>query len=132
MLEFYHNAISTCSQKVRLVLAHKGLEFTSHVVDLLGGDQNAPEYVKLNPNHVVLTLVSEGAVLIEPSLINEYVNDAFPEPAMLPADPAARHAARLWPKLLDDKIHPATGVVAHRKNNRPKTGDLKLRRSCFH
>ena len=111
MLELYHNAVSTCSQKVRLVLAHKGLEFTSHEIDLLGGGQHAPEYVKLNPNHVVPTLVHDGAVLIESSLINEYVNDAFPEPAMLPADPAARHAARLWPKLLDDKVHPATGVV---------------------
>ena len=111
MLELYHNAISTCSQKVRLVLAHKGLEFTSHEVDLLGGGQHAPEYVKLNPNHVVPTLVHDGAVLIESSLINEYLDDAFPEPAMLPADAAARHGARLWPKLLDDKVHPATGVV---------------------
>ena len=111
MLELYHNAISTCSQKVRLVLAHKGLEFTSHEVDLLGGGQHASEYVKLNPNHVVPTLVHDGAVLIESSLINEYVNDAFPEPAMLPADAAARHGARLWPKLLDERVHPATGVV---------------------
>ena len=111
MLELYHNAVSTCSQKVRLVLAHKGLEFTSHEIDLLGGGQHAPEYVKLNPNHVVPTLVHDGAVLIESSLINEFVNDAFPEPTMLPADPAARHGARLWPKLLDDKVHPATGVV---------------------
>ena len=111
MLELYHNAISTCSQKVRLVLAHKGLEFESHEIDLFGGGQHAPEYVKLNPNHVVPTLVNDGAVLIESTLINECVNDAFPEPAMLPTDPAARHGARLWLKLLDDRIHPATGVV---------------------
>ena len=111
MLELYHNAISTCSQKVRLVLARKGVEFQSHEIDLLGGGQHDPEYVKLNPNHVVPTLVDDGSVLIESTLINEFVNDRFPQPAMLPADPAARHDARLWPKQIDDKVHPATGVV---------------------
>ena len=111
MLELYHNAVSTCSQKVRLVLAHKGVEFESHEIDLIGGGQHDPEYVKLNPNHVVPTLVDEGRVLIESTLINEYLNDRFPEPTMLPADPASRHATRLWSKLIDDKIHPSTGVV---------------------
>ena len=111
MLELHHNAVSTCSQKVRLVLAQKGIEFASHEIDLIGGGQHDPEYVKLNPNHVVPTLVNDGAVLIESTLINEYLNDSFPEPAMLPSDPSARHAARLWSKLVDEKYHPATGVV---------------------
>ncbi len=62
MLKLYHNAISTCSQKVRLVIAHKGLEFDSQDVDLFGGGQHEPEYVKLNPNHVVPTLVHHGEV----------------------------------------------------------------------
>ena len=81
-LELYHYAISTCSQKVRLVLAEKGLEFESHTVDLLAGGQHAVDYVKLNPNHVVPTLVHDGRVLIESSLINEYLDEAFPEKAL--------------------------------------------------
>ena len=44
MLKLYHNAISTCSQKVRLVLAHKSLEFESEEIDLLGGGQHDSEY----------------------------------------------------------------------------------------
>ena len=111
MLELYHNAISTCSQKVRLTLAHKGVEFESHEIDLLGGGQHDPDYVKLNPNHVVPTLVEDGSVLIESTLINEFVNDRFSEPAMLPADPAVRHGVRLLVKTIDEKVHPATGVV---------------------
>lgn len=111
MLELYHNAISTCSQKVRLVLAHKNLEFESHEIDLLSGGQHDPEYVKLNPNHVVPTLVRDGEVFIESSLINEYLEDAFTEVPMLPADAAGRHAVRLWAKRLDEKVHPSTGVV---------------------
>ena len=111
MLELYHNAISTCSQKVRLVLAHKGAEFESHEIDLLGGGQHDPEYVKLNPNHVVPTLVDDGTVLIESTLINEFLNDGIRAPAMLPSDAAARHGARLLVKTIDEKVHPATGVV---------------------
>jgi glutathione S-transferase len=111
MLELYHNGLSTCSQKVRLVLAEKGLDFTSHDVDLLGGGQHDAEYVKLNPGHVVPTLVHDGHVLVESTLINEYLDDAFPDPPMRSTDPAARHAMRMWTKRLDEKVHPATGVV---------------------
>ncbi len=110
-LALYHNAISTCSQKVRLVLAHKGIEFESKDVDLISGGQHDPEYVKLNPNHVVPTIVHDGAVLIESTAINEYLDDAFPEPPMRAADPVVRHAGRLITKLLDEKAHSATGVV---------------------
>ncbi len=111
MLTLYHNALSTCSQKVRLVLDHKGIGFESREVDLIGGGQHDPEYVKLNPNHVVPTLVHDGAVLIESTLINEYLDDAFPEPPMRSADPVARHAGRMWTRKLDVAVHPATGIV---------------------
>ena len=111
MLELYHNAASTCSQKVRMVLAEKSLDFTSRPLDLISGEQHAPEYVKLNPNHVVPTLVHDGAVLIESSLINEYLDDAFPESPMRPADAAARHGVRLWVKRFDEYVQPAIGVV---------------------
>ncbi len=110
-LSLYHNAISTCSQKVRLVLAQKGIAFESQEVDLIGGGQHHAEYVKLNPNHVVPTIVHEGNVLIESTLINEYLDDAFPNPPMRAADPVVRHAGRMITKLLDQKVHPATGVV---------------------
>lgn len=113
MLELYHNHLSSCSQKVRLVLAEKGLEFESHVIDLVGGEQHDPEYVKLNPNHVVPTLVHDGAVLIESSLINEYLDDAFPETPMRPSDPVARHALRLWVKQIDHHVHPGAGVLTY-------------------
>jgi glutathione S-transferase len=113
MLELHHNAASSCSQKVRLVLAEKGLEYESRVVDLLNGGQHDPEYVKLNPNHVVPTLVHDGQVLIESSLINEYLEDAFPDVPMLPADAATRHATRLWVKTIDAEVHPAAGVLTY-------------------
>jgi glutathione S-transferase len=111
MLALYHNAVSTCSQKVRLVLAEKKISFESREVDLLSGEQHDPAYVKLNANHVVPTLVHDGRALIESSLINEYLDEAFPDIAMRSHDPIKRHAARLWIKRIDQSVHPMASVV---------------------
>jgi len=119
MLELYHNAFSSCSQKVRIVLGEKGLEWKGHDVDLMGGGQHDPAYVKLNPNHVVPTLVHDGRVLIESTLINEYLDDAFPERPLRPADAAARHAMRLFVKHVDEHVHPAAGVLTYGIATRP-------------
>ncbi len=119
MLELYHHLISTCSQKVRLVLAEKGLEFESHEIDLLAGEQHDPEYVKLNPNHVVPTLVDDGRILIESTLINEYLDDVYPTRSVRPVQAADRHAMRMWTKRVDDKVHPFAGVVTFAIGARP-------------
>lgn len=118
-LELHHNGLSSCSQKVRLVLAEKDLAFTSRDVNLVAGEQHAPDYVKLNPNHVVPTLIHDGRTLIESSLINEYLDEVFPDPPLSPADPAARHAMRLWVKQIDEKVHPAAGVITYAIGARP-------------
>ena len=76
-LTLYHNGPSTCSQKVRLILELKNLSYNSKEVNLLAGEQHDPEYVKLNPNHVVPTLVTKNAVLIESNLILEYTKGCF-------------------------------------------------------
>ena len=118
-LVLFHNSMSSCSQKVCLVLAEKDLAFESREVDLIGGAQHAPDYVELNPNHVVPTLVHDGHVLIESSLIDEYLEDAFPEVPLAPRDPVARHAMRLWVKQIDEKVHPAAGVITYAIGARP-------------
>jgi glutathione S-transferase len=118
-LELFHNGLSSCSQKVRLVLAEKGLDFTSRDVNLVAGEQHAPDYVKLNPHHVVPTLLHDGRVLIESTLINEYLDEAFPETPLAPRDPAARHAMRLWTKQIDEKVHPAAAAVTYAIGARP-------------
>jgi len=119
VIELYHNAFSSCSQKVRLVLGEKRLDWKGHDIDLVGGGQHDPDYVKLNPAHVVPTLVHEGRVLVESTLINEYLDDAFPEVSMRPADPAERHAMRLFVKKIDEHVHPAAGVVTYGIATRP-------------
>jgi glutathione S-transferase len=93
------------------VLAEKGLEFESHEVNLMTGEQNDPAYVKLNPNHVVPTLVHDGAVLIESSLIIKYLDDAFPAPPMRPRDALGRYAVDRWLMHADEALHPAAPTV---------------------
>ncbi len=112
MIELYHAAMSTCAQKARLVLAEKGLEWTGHLMNLRKCDQHQPDYLKLNPNGVVPTLVDDGNVVIESAVICEYLDDAYPEPPMRPTDPHQRARMRLWTKRLDERLHFATGVIS--------------------
>ena len=102
-----------------MVLAEKGLSFESKLVDLIAGEQHDPEYVKLNPNHVVPTLVHDGRVLIESTFINEYLDDAFPDPALRPSDAADRHTMRMWTKRIDSDVHPNAGVITFGIGTRP-------------
>ena len=101
-LELYHGLPSTCSKKVRLVLYEKQLPFKSHLMDLRKFEQHAPEYLKLNANGVVPTLVHDGHVIIESSIIMEYLDDAFPQPPLRPRDPYGQYRMRLWLKYSDD------------------------------
>jgi glutathione S-transferase len=106
-LELYHGLPSTCSKKVRLVLYEKQLPFKSHLMDLRKFEQHSPEYLKLNPNGVVPTLVHSGRVVIESSIIMEYLDDAFPEVPLRPRDAFACARMRLWLKFSDDVAYQA-------------------------
>lgn len=112
MLELYHNDMSVCSSKVRLVLAEKNLEATLHHFNLRKGDQFAPGYLKLNPNGVVPTLVHDGRPVIESTLIAEYLDEAFPAPPLRPADLADRAAMRNLASMPDQGLHAACGTIS--------------------
>jgi glutathione S-transferase len=111
MLELYHHGTSVCAAKVRLALGEKRLEWQGHYVDILKNEQFAPDYLKLNPKHVVPTLVHDGRVVRESTLIGEYLDEIFPDPPLKPASPFDRVTMRLWTKRLDEEVHPACGIV---------------------
>ena len=112
MLELYHNDMSVCSAKVRLVLAEKNLDAKLHHLNLRKGDQLAPGYLKLNPNGVVPTLVHDGRAVIESTLIAEYLDEAFPAPALRPADLVVRAAMRIFAGIPDQGLHAACGTIS--------------------
>lgn len=97
--------------KARLTLEEKQLPWESELLDLQRGDQHQPAYLKLNPNAVVPTLVHDGRVLVESTLIIEYLDEAFPQTPLMPAEPYARARARLFMKRIDDHLHAATSTV---------------------
>jgi glutathione S-transferase len=113
--ELYNAPQSTCSQKVRMTLAEKGfpgrgVDWVDHHVDLGKFEQLDPEYLKLNPNGVVPTLIHDGAVLIESSAIVEYLDEVLPEPPLAPADPVGRAHMRAWCRYIDEVPTPAVRV----------------------
>ncbi len=101
-LELYHALQSTCSQKVRIALAEKNLDWVDHRVNLAKNEQLRPEYLKLNPNGVVPTLVHDGNVIIDSSVILEYLDDVFPTPRLSPVDPVRRAHMRAWMRFLEE------------------------------
>lgn len=113
MIALYHNDMSVCAQKVRFVLGEKTLKWESHHLNLRAGDQQKPDYMKLNPNAVVPTLVDGGKVIIESTVINEYLDDAYPEPSLRPSDAFERARMRLWTHQLDESVHAATRTISN-------------------
>ncbi|WP_043286269.1 glutathione S-transferase family protein [Paraburkholderia oxyphila] len=102
MLELYNAMQSTCSQKVRLTLAEKGLDFVEHRMKLFKNEQLAPEYLKLNPNGVVPTLVHDGVPIIDSSVIMEYLDEEYPQTPLRPADHKARANMRAWMRFFEE------------------------------
>ncbi len=104
----YNAPQSTCSQRVRFVLHAKGLPFDEVKLDLLAGDQLKPEYLKLNPNGVVPTLDHDGNVIIDSSVIIEYLDEVSPEPSFTPRAPVSRAQMRALMRFIDEM--PAAAV----------------------
>jgi glutathione S-transferase len=102
MFELYNAPQSTCSQKVRYTMAEKGLDFVEHKMKLFKNEQLRPEYLKLNPNGVVPTLVHDGKPIIDSSVIMEYLDDVHPESSLTPKDPAERAAMRAWMRFFEE------------------------------
>ena len=98
----YNAPQSTCSQRVRFVLNAKGLPFQEHKLDLLAGDQLKPEYLALNPNGVVPTLDHDGNVVIDSSVIIEYLDEVVPQVTFTPRDPVKRAAMRSLMRFIDE------------------------------
>lgn len=123
MLTLFDGTTSVCAIKVRLALHEKRVNFDSHNIDLRAGDQFHPDYLKLNPNAVVPTLVDacdgDEIIITESSVILQYLEDTCPEPSLLPDQPIDRVRMRLWMKRVDDFVHPSIGNLTHATVYRP-------------
>lgn len=111
MLELYYFHGATCGLKARFTMAEKGADYTPRV--LTRDDLKKPEYLKLNPNAVVPTLIHDGSVLVESSIIMSYINDIVVGPELRPASPIDHARMGMWMKRADEYYLPATGTFTY-------------------
>ncbi|PHR00060.1 MAG: maleylacetoacetate isomerase [Marinosulfonomonas sp.] len=104
---------STAAYRVRIALNMKGLAYETIPVHLLanGGQQHAPDYVALNPSHLVPTLqLDDGTVLTQSLAIIEYLDITNPDPPLLPADPIQRAHVKAAALVLATDVHPVNNL----------------------
>lgn len=121
-LKYYHAEPAANSLKSMIPLKEKGLEFESVYVDLHKFEQHSDWFVKLNPEGQVPVLDHDGVLITQTSVINEYLEDAFPDaPPLRPADPLGKAHMRYWNKFVDEHVmnyvsmwgwHRMVGVIA--------------------
>ena len=108
VFKLYNAPQSTCSQRVRFVLNSKKLPFDEVKLNLLAGDQLKPDYLKLNPNGVVPTLDHDGQIVIDSTVITEYLDEVSPAASFTPEDPVKRARMRYLMHFIDEM--PAAAV----------------------
>ncbi len=101
-LHLYHGGMSNCSMRVRMTLEEKGLEWTSHHIDLRKAENTTAEYFAIHPKGLVPALVHDGVVIIESTDIIDYLDEHYPDPPLRPADPEARRTMHEWMRLAAD------------------------------
>lgn len=125
---------SSCSWRVRIALNVKGLAYDTHPVHLVadGGQQHAPDHRALNPMRELPVLVVDGAVLAQSLPIIEYLDEAHPEPPLLPTDPVARARVRQMAEVVNSGIQPLQNLRVMQKLGRdhdwPKDDQIRWSR----
>ncbi|MPZ59226.1 MAG: glutathione S-transferase family protein [Rhizobiales bacterium] len=108
MLTLYKAGNSICTQKVLITLAEKEISYDTVNINLFKNEQYEPAYLTINPKGVVPSLVHDGKVVVESTLICEYLDESVPEPPLVPADPYLHARMRLWSKAIDEGLFEAT------------------------
>src|SRR5215467_8601729 len=111
MLKLYDYPDCPFCQKTRVVLAEKDLEYEKVFVDLRKNEQKTAEFLRLNPYGKVPVLEDEEIVIYESTIINEYLEDEYPNPALMPSDSAGRARVRMLEDYGDNVFLPQTSLV---------------------
>jgi maleylacetoacetate isomerase len=107
MIKMYGFWRSAAAFRVRMALNLKDVPFTETMIDLDAGEQHAPDYVELNPQAVVPSVIlDDGAMLSQSMAILEYLEEIHPTPALLPSDPLGRARVRALALIWAADHHP--------------------------
>lgn len=95
MIKLYDFKSSPNCQRVKVVLAEKNLPYEIVPIDLRAQEQKTPDYLKMNPYGKVPVLTDDAAVLYESCVINEYLEEKYPNPPLMPKEPGQKAKARI-------------------------------------
>ena len=109
---FFRNS---AGHRVRIALALKGLDYDYVSVNIgPASEQKSESYLKLNPQGLVPALEHKGAIITQSLAIIEYLEEIFPEPPLLPADPVTRAQARAFASAIAAEMHALNNSGVHR------------------
>ncbi len=140
MLKLYDYPDCPFCQKVRVVLAEKDLEYEKQLVDLRKMEQKTPDFLALNPYGKVPVLVDDDTVVYDSTIINEYLEDEYPIPSLMPEDSQGRSRVRLLEDYCDNSFIPPTTILlaqlrkpeAEREAQRVDQARDELRRCLYY
>jgi len=113
MIKLYDFLPCPFGQKIRIILAEKGLSYELVQIDFTQGEQRKPDFLRLNPFGRVPVLIDEDTTVYDSTIIAEYLEDEYPEPPLLPAVGASalRARARNWEDFADTSFTPQVGQL---------------------
>jgi glutathione S-transferase len=130
MIRLYDYPDCPFCQKVRVVLAEKDLEFEKVLVDLHKGEQKTSEFLKLNPYGKVPVLIDDDVVVYDSTIINEYLDEEYPNPPLMPEDSAGRARVRLLEDFGDNSFIPPAGLMLAELHKPEGDRDAERLRRC--
>lgn len=117
MMRLYSGTSCPYSHRCRIVLFEKGMDFEVIDVDLMNKSEDV---AAINPYGKVPVLVERDLVLYEANIINEYIDERFPHPQLMPPDPVMRGRARLFLHRFEQELYSQVEVIEH---GMPKAAD---------
>ena len=112
MLTLFHNDMSVCAQKVRMVLEQKDLPWKSEHLNLRKGEQFTSIFLKISPKALVPVLVDGKQVINESNAIIQYIEEQYPSNPLMPPDPFERALVRKWLIQIDANLHVDVATIS--------------------
>jgi len=101
MITVYDHPLSPYGQKVKIALSEKGVEFEAVQPGAIGSGQTQGPFAEVSPRGEVPVLVDDATAVFDSTVILEYIEERWPEPALLPAAPAERARVRMLEDAMD-------------------------------
>ncbi|MBK80749.1 MAG: glutathione S-transferase [Gammaproteobacteria bacterium] len=120
----YDHPLSPYGQKVKIALLEKGVDFDAPLPTNIGSGSTDGEFARVSPRGEVPALVHGETAVFESSVILDYIEDTWPEPALLPASPAERARVRMLENVIDTHFEAITWGLSEIVNFGRAEGDL--------